>query len=205
MEPKIKKVIANLKSRNMEGFFVENKEQAVEKLLSLIDKDKEIGFGWSTTLLEIELVEKLKNEGYNILDRFDEKLTIKELIPILKKTQQCDILITGSNALTEDGKIVNKDGTGTRVSPMIYGPELVIVVVGKNKIVRNVEEAIDRIEETAAPMNCKRKNLKTPCVKTGHCVDCRHQDRICCTTTVFEYQRKKNRMKVIVVNEELGF
>jgi L-lactate utilization protein LutB len=207
-DPRIPKILRKLTGRNMEAFFVKNKQEAIEKILSLIDKEKQIGFGGSMTLVEMKIVDILKEKGYNIIDTLTTRYSVPPKpidVKLLDQLLTCDVLITGSNAVTEDGIIMNTDSMGTRVAPMIYGPDSVIVVMGKNKIVKNVEEARERIRNIAAPMNCKRKALRTPCVKVGHSCLCRSPDRICCTTTVFEFQKRKERMKVIIIDEDLGY
>tara|TARA_B100001750_G_C15521970_1_gene612486 strand:- start:1147 stop:1737 length:591 start_codon:yes stop_codon:yes gene_type:complete len=194
---KIEKVLKNLKERNMEGFCVKSGEEAVEKVLSLIDKKKQIGFGWSTTNFEIGLIDKLREKKYNLLDRFDSSLDRNSLIDILDKTQQCEILITGTNAITEDGKLVNSDGMGTRVAPMIYGPECVIVIVGKNKITKDVNTAFERIKQVAAPKNAIRKSLDLD--------NQRVMTKLMSYWAIIEFQYRKERIKVIIIDKEHGF
>ena len=199
----IDKTIQALEKNNIKSFFVKNKDQARELVLSIINKDDIVGTGGSLTLDQCGIRDELRKE-YNFLDWFKQNISEDERQEILRKTLTCDTFLTGSNAVTEDGKLFNVDGRGNRVSAMTFGPKKVIIVVGKNKIVKNLEEARQRVRNIAAPLNTKRLGKKTPCVKTGKCMDCSSPDRICRQTLIQE-QQKPGRMNLIIVDEDLGY
>ena len=147
----------------------------------------------------------MKARGNIILDHGAPGLENDERVRIRRAQLTADAFLTGSNAVTMDGRLVNTDGSGNRVAAMIFGPGKVIVVAGVNKIVRDVEEAEERIRKTAAPINNRRLNLPNPCVKTGECMDCQGPTRICNVTTILHKRPKLTEMHVILVGEELGF
>jgi len=199
----IETTIKNLEKNNMNAFFVETRKDAVAKALELIPEGASVGFGGSETLEQIGIFQEIEKRNFKFIDRRNAK-TREENIQMRKQTLLADVFLTSSNAVTRDGKLVNVDGTGNRVAAMIFGPEKVIVIVGKNKIVENEDDAIKRIKTIAAPTNAKRLGRKTPCVATGRCMDCNSPERICCTTVVQGWQTKP-RINVIIVNEELGY
>ena len=116
----------------------------------------------------------------------------------------CEFFITGTNALTCDGKLINTDGGGNRVAGMIFDPKNVVIVVGRNKIVQNLDEALYRVKNVIAPQLAKIKGMKTPCVDTGKCVDCQSEERICNVTTIIERVPGYNHITIVIVNEDLG-
>lgn len=176
---------------------LEDIEETKKEILKNINEKESVTFGGSITLEELGLYDEIKNKGNKVYWhwRSDE----------LDKIEKTDIYITSSNAITQDGKLVNKDGVGNRVTSMIYGYEKVFVVVGKNKITKNYEEAIERIENIAAPLNAKRLGIKTPCVKTGKCEDCSSPERICNVETVIHKKPMLTEMIVYLVDENLGY
>lgn len=201
----MEKIIKALKSRNINCYFVKNKEEARKKAISLIDQGKRISWGGSVTLEQTGILKELRNGSYKLLDR---DLVVNNIFTrnFLAKYGGCEgTFISGTNAITEDGKIVNMDGLGNRVNAINYGPEKVIIVIGKNKIVRNMDAALERICNIAAPANTKKLKKKTPCVEKGKCVDCRSSERICNILSVVQFQNDSNRIHVIIVDEELGF
>lgn len=158
---------------------------------------------------EIGIFEELEKRGFTLFWPFDEKVAKKERRNVARKALATDVFLSGSNALTMDGKIVNVDVTGNRVAGMIFGPKKAIIAVGVNKIVRNVEEALERIRTVAAPLNAKRIREELawellPCVETGKCVDCNAENRICNITAVIEKKPRAIDMLVIIVGEKLG-
>jgi len=201
----MKQLLKSLKSRNINGYFVNDKSEAKEKVVSLIDKDKIISFGGSLSLVDIGIFDELRNGSYKLIDRdlLQKNQYMKNFVQ--KANLNEAIFLSGTNAITEDGLIVNVDGAGNRVNAIQYGPKKVIIVIGKNKIVKDLNHAIKRIGEVAAPPNTKRLNLKTPCATTGKCVDCRSSDRICNIISVIQFQRDPDRMHLIIVNEDLGY
>lgn len=205
MEDKIKKTIEALKNNNINALYAETEEDAVERALELIDKDSTIGMGGSMTLKQIGLIDRLKQDGYGLIDWVYEKRSAKEKTALLKQTLTADVFLTSTNALTMEGKLVNKDGRGNRLAALVYGPDRVIVIAGDNKIVKDTDEGLKRIENIAAPMNVKRLNKNTPCAKSGKCEDCDSEDRICRHTVITEKQAPgQSRINVIIVKGEYG-
>lgn len=215
MTEQIKLTIENLNKNNMEAFFVETKEDALKKALSLLSDGDAVSVGGSVTLSEIGMLDALKNGNYNYLDRYAAG-SPSEMHGIFRKSFLTDAYITSSNAITENGELYNVDGNANRVAAMMYGPKRVVVIVGKNKIVKDLDAAVLRVKTIAAPLNCKRLNKETYCVKLGHCVTvdngeatamgvgCRSKDRICRNFTVIG-EHVPDRIKVIIVNEDLGY
>lgn len=205
LNKQVERTMGNLVKNNIMAFYVENKYQVVDKVAELIKEGETIAVGGSITLDETGVLEHLRIGRYNFLDRYEEGLTRAQTEEIFRKSFFADTYLTSTNAVTESGELYNVDGNGNRVAAMIYGPKSVIVVAGINKIVRDVDEAVERVRRIAAPANSIRLNKNTPCTKTGYCANCKTDDRICCTYTVFGQQRSKNRIKVILVGESLGY
>ncbi len=180
-------------------------KDACEKILSIIPENSSVGFGGSMTLESIGILDRISGGNYVLYDRRKAERGSGEYQEMLLSSQQADYFLSGSNAITRDGKIVNMDMTGNRVSSILYGPGHVIIVAGKNKIVDNVDEAIERIKNVSAPMNAERLGLNTPCAETGKCTDCSSPDRICCSTVIIERQHDPGRITLILVNEDLGY
>lgn len=199
-----KQLVKALEKRNFEAYFTENAEQARLKALSLIPDGADIAVGGSVTLSEVGLLDAIRSDKYNFIDRYNPPAG-KTSEDVFRESMTADVYLASSNAVTIDGQLVNIDGTGNRVSAMLYGPKKVILVVGINKICDDLDSAIDRIKNYAAPVNAMRLGLDTPCTKTGRCMDCSAQHRICNMTAVMTGCRPKGRVAVIVVNENLGF
>ena len=206
MDARVEKVMENLRQNRMKPYYAENSEKAREIVRELVKDNKLITSGGSMTLKECGIIDMLINESRSAyLDRSaggDNREVIEE---IMRKAFVSDTFLSSTNALTEDGELYNVDGNGNRVAAMIYGPKQVIVVVGVNKIVKDLAEAVERVEKVAAPKNTVRLERATPCVKTGVCGHCRSEDRICCSYVTLAQQRVPDRIKVIIVNEELGY
>ncbi len=220
-EERANKVVTNLKKRNIDAQYVSSRQEALSTILEMIPEGTIVARGDSVSLDQIRVIPELKKRNRNrIIDpqeRDANGFFLAELegrLAIARETFFSDVFLTGTNAITLDGKLVNSDGWGNRVSAMIFGPKKVIVVAGVNKIVKDVDEALERIHQFAAPMNAKRHYLKhhwpefgeLPCVRTGKCVDCSHDWRICLYTTIIEgtLTRDKGRINVVLVGEELG-
>lgn len=212
----IEKTIKNLKKNNMAAYYCETSEDARELVKTLIKKGDTISSGGSVTLKETGILDLIKSKDYNYLDRSKPGLTKEEVEAVYKETFGADAYFCSSNAVTTDGYLYNVDGNSNRVSAILYGPKSVIMIVGYNKIVRNLDEAVSRVKTVAAPANTIRLNMGTPCSKTGECVSlshtnpymcdgCNSEGRICCNFTVCGQQRHKDRIKVIIVGEELGY
>ena len=190
------------------GFFAvccDDRKAALEIIKEQIPEGAEVTTGGSVTLSQSGVLELLRSGRYSFYDRYAAGLSREEIEAIFRKAFSCDVYLASANAVTEDGKIYNVDGNGNRVAAMIYGPHSVLLLVGYNKIVENVEEARARVKYTAAPENAVRLGLHTPCTTVGKCMDCRCTERICAAETVLSFCKPKERIKVILVGEELGY
>jgi len=214
-------VIVNLRKRNVEAWFVPNCKEALSLVLELIPEGVSVGRGDSVSVDQIGIIEALRKRNKNTIIDPHERDSAGNLkagwegkLHLSREALHSDVFITGTNAITLDGKLFNVDGFGNRVSAMIFGPSKVIVVLGINKIVRGLDEAYERVHQYAARMNAKRHVLKhhwydfdeIPCVKTGKCIDCYHDMCMCRYTTIIAGNMKKDRgrMNVVLVGEELG-
>lgn len=200
---KIKRTLAALEKNGFQTFFAPTKSEALEMVLSLIPSNATVGIGGSVTLREINLINALTARGNTIFQHWHQPK--EKVATIMRKELNADVFLASSNAVTEDGKLINIDGTGNRVAAMIFGPQRVILVVGMNKIVKDVDEGIKRAKNVAAPMNARRLGYKTPCADTGVCTDCDAQDRVCRVITIMEKKPDRSDVSVILVGEELGF
>ncbi|MEW8996031.1 lactate utilization protein [Clostridium sp.] len=205
MEKQIERTIKNLKKRNMEGFFVKDKSELMMILKGLIDEKSTVGVGDSMTLFETGVIDFLRKGNYVFLDKYRDDIISEEKKEIYLQNFSANTFMCSTNALTEDGELYNIDGNGSRVAPMLYGPKQVILVTGINKIVKDIDEAEKRVRNYAAPIDAKRLNKDTPCTTLGYCVDCKSPNRICNDFTIIRGQFIKNRIKVIIVGEQLGY
>lgn len=197
-------IIKGLKKRNMEGYFCETSREAVETALKLMPEGSVISWGGSMSISECGLMDAIKSGSYTLIDRMTAK-TPQEKREIYAKTVMADYYLMSTNAITMDGELVNIDGFCNRVACLCAGPENVIIIAGMNKVVKNVESGLDRIRTKAAPPNTVRLNKNTPCAKTGICGDCFSPDCICSQTVITRRSGIPGRIKVILVNEALGF
>ncbi|MBO1681867.1 lactate utilization protein [[Clostridium] scindens] len=198
------RIVQGLKSRNMDGYYAETKEDALKKALEWISEGSTVAWGGSMSIAEIGLKKAICEGNYKEYNRDDAK-NPEEKRKIELASYDCDYFLTSANAITEDGVMVNIDGFGNRVSAIAAGPRNVIMIVGMNKVVRDVENAVSRARNEAAPINAQRFDIDTPCRKTGACFDCKSPDTICCQMLVTRFSKVPERIKVILVNEELGF
>lgn len=213
--------VKNLNKRRIHAQYASNKEEALRMVMEMIPEGVSVGTADSMTLVQVGVFSALKRRGRNeIVNPFirdqegNHVLSSHDTYHMKKRVLSTDVVLLGTNAVTLDGKLVNTDGGGGRVAAMIYGPEKVIIVVGANKIVKNVDDALKRIREVCAPLNNMRhiekhhSNLEIdlPCVKTGVCVDCNNPGRSCNYTTIIEGEKERRRghLNVIVVGESLG-
>ncbi len=212
----LENVMNALRKNKMDAYLVKNREEARALCLSLIPKDAVCASGGSVTLVETGIIEALKRaQFYTYIDRYDPSLSAEAREEAVKKAHFADVYLTSANAITEDGVLYNVDGNANRVSAIAHGPKSVIVVAGVNKIVKDLDAAVKRVKTVAAPKNCVRLNCETPCQKTGHCISldrggdmadgCSSPARICCNYLVSAQQRHASRIKVILVEEELGY
>lgn len=198
-------VVKALQSRNFEAVYCGTKEEALERALELIPEGSVVSWGGSISLEELRIKEVLKDRGYQLLDR-DSVSDPEEKLEMMRQALTCDVFLTGTNALSEDGQLVNVDGNGNRVAAMSFGPKSVIVFAGINKIAKTLEDAVVRARTTAAPVNTQRfPGMETPCTKTGACGNCKGKDCICSYIVTTRMCRPANRIKVIIVGETLGF
>ena len=192
-------VIKGLQSRNMSGYYAKNKEEALKTALELIPKGSSISMGGCMSAQEIGLVSALKESDYHFIDR--SKMEPREA---LLAAYDADIFLASANAMTDDGILVNIDGNANRVSCIAQGPKKVIFIVSMNKICSDLDSAMKRARNIAAPANAQRFDIKTPCKLTGRCSDCKSPDTICCQFLITRYSRHTDRIHVILVNESLG-
>ena len=195
------KVIKGLQSRNMSGYYAKDREEALKIALELIPEGSSVTMGGAMSAHEIGLVEALKEGNYNFIDRdaYEDKRAA------MLMAYDADVFLSSANAMTEDGVMVNIDGNSNRVSAIAQGPRKVVFVVGMNKICDDLDGAMKRARNVAAPINAQRFGLSTPCAKTGACMDCKSPDTICCQFLLTRFSRHKDRIHVILVNDNLGF
>lgn len=202
---KEKELVSAFNKNNMSLMFMKNKEEVCQYLASVLNNKKTVAVGGSVTLSQLGVIDLIKNSDVQFIDRYEVGITPEELKKRFRDSFCADILLTSTNALTMDGCLYNIDGTGNRVAAMIYGPDEVIVVAGLNKIFESEESAIEHIKTVSAPANAIRLNRDTPCAKTGRCMNCLSPDRICCSYVKLAYQRIPKRIKVIIVEDYLGY
>lgn len=202
---KAKDIVEVLNKKHFKASYAENAAEAKKQLIDMIEVGASIAVGGSTTLSEMGVVDILRTGNYQFFDRYQDLPFDPDIVDIHRKSLTADFLLTGTNAITKNGELVNTDCTGNRVAPMIFGPKNVIIVAGVNKIVDRLEDAFKRIREIA-PMNSKRIKHETPCVETGVCVDCDSKKRICNFTTIIHNGIKfEGRIKIIIIAEEMGY
>lgn len=195
------KVIKGLESRNMTGYYAANKEEALAKALDIIPNGASVTMGGALSAKEIGLVDALKTGDYNFIDRaeFEDKRAA------MLAAYDADVFLSSVNAMTEDGELVNIDGNANRVSAIAQGPKKVVFIVGMNKVCDDLDGAMKRARNVAAPINAQRFGLSTPCAKTGSCMNCKSPDTICCQFLITRFSKHEGRIHVILVNDNLGF
>lgn len=202
----IDRTIENLKKNNMDAYFAPAKEDALRQAAAFVKDGDTVSCGGSMTLFETGIIDYLKNRGHiNYLDRYKKGLSHDETEKVLRGSFFADDFFVSANAVTEEGELYNVDGKGNRVAAMIFGPENVIVIAGCNKIVKDRGAAIERVRNIAAPANAARLGCASPCAKTGQCMDCKSDARICCSYVFLGRQLIKGRVKVIIVGEPFGY
>jgi len=204
-DKRIDKIIKNLEKRNMAGYHVENKEELFKVIDQIVPNGKSVSVGGSMTLFETGVIDYLRNREVKFYDRYKEGLTKEEIKEIYFQSFKVDGYFCSSNAITEEGELFNVDGNGNRVAAMIYGPEKVIMIVGTNKIVKDIDAAIERNRKIAAPVNVQRLSRKTPCFETGYCTNCNSPERICNAHVVIDGQMIKDRINVIFIDGDFGY
>ena len=194
-------IIKGLESRNMTGYYAATKEEALKKALELIPEGSSVTMGGAMSAHEIGLVDAVKNGNYNFIDRD----AAEDKRAAMLAAYDADVFLSSVNAMTQDGVLVNIDGNSNRVSAIAQGPKKVLFIVGMNKVCDDVDGAMKRARNVAAPINAQRFGLSTPCAKTGSCMNCKSPDTICCQFLITRFSRHKDRIHVILVNDELGF
>jgi len=198
------KVVKALKERSFDAFYFDDTAEAVEKIISLIPKNHLVSWGGSKTMLDLGIQERLEKEGYDLLDR-DKAASPEERLERMRQALLCGTFLAGTNAISEDGQLVNIDGYGNRTAAMIFGPKQVIVAAGMNKVAKTYEDAVVRARTIAAPLNMQRfPNLKTPCSETGTCANCLSPDTICSFFVTTRFCKPAGRIKVILIGTDLG-
>lgn len=198
-----KRLIENFNKRNMEAYYCVTKEEALAKALELIPESDVVSWGGSESLNEIGLIDAVKKTN-KVIDRATAA-SMEEKQELMRQALLCDTYLMSSNAVSQDGQLVNIDGNGNRCAALIYGPKKVVMVVGMNKVAADLDAAMSRARNTAAPANVQHfPGLKTPCSVTGVCANCMSQETICCQFVITRYSRVPNRIKIILVGESLG-
>ena len=198
-------LIQALKQRNMEASYAATKEEALEQALAWIPEGSCIGWGGSVSIDAIGLKDAVRHGNYRVIDR-DTAANADEKEAMYRRIlADCDYFLTSTNAISQDGVLVNIDGTANRLAAMCYGPRHVLYIVGMNKVVATAEDALHRARNEAAPINAMRFGLKTPCSKTGCCYDCKSPDTVCCQILFTRFNHVPGRVKVILVDDSLGY
>lgn len=198
-------LIQALKQRNMEASYAATKEEALEQALAWIPESSCIGWGGSVSIDAIGLKDAVRQGNYRVIDR-DTAANAEEKEAMYRRIlADCDYFLTSTNAISQDGVLVNIDGTANRLAAMCYGPRHVLYIVGMNKVVATAEDALHRARNEAAPINAMRFGLKTPCSKTGCCYDCKSPDTVCCQILFTRFNHVPGRVKVILVDDSLGY
>ena len=197
-------LVQNLRSRHFDAHYCNTKEEALEMALSLIPNGATVGWGGATSAQQIGLMDALHQGNYRPIDR-DRCETPEQRQQAMLDAMTADVFVTGANALSLDGQMVNIDGMGNRVASIIYGPKSVLVIAGMNKVEDTLEAAMNRARTVAAPINKQRFPGETPCLKTGACGDCKSESCICNQIVITRHCRPANRIRFILVGEELGF
>ena len=196
-------LVRNLRSRHYDAYYCENKEDALKKAMELIPEGASVGWGGAMSAKQIGLLDAVNNGPYNAIDR-DKTPNPEARKQAMKDCLLADVFITGANALSMDGQMVNIDGNGNRVAAIVYGPESILVIAGMNKVMDTVEAAVVRARTIAAPMNKQRFDLQTPCEITGTCGDCKSENCICNQILITRNSKPAGRIKIVLVGEELG-
>lgn len=196
-------LVKAMKKRQFDAYYCSTAEEAVEKVLELIPEGDVVSWGGVATVDQLGIKDRLRQRNQPLIDR-DTAKTPDERMDMLRQALTCDTFLMSSNAISEDGQLVNIDGMGNRVAAMCYGPRQVVVIAGMNKVLGTLDDAIARARNIAAPANAQRFGIKTPCGLTGQCGDCTSPDCICSYVVVTRYSMVHERIKVILVGEDLG-
>lgn len=198
------RVVKSLESRNMEAYYVKTKEEAVKKAMELMPEGSSISWGGTMSVDEIGLKDAVCSGNYELIDR-DKAESPEERRALMLQALDCDFYLGSANAVSEDGVLINVDGNANRVAAYAFGPKAVLLIVGMNKVVKTEADAMSRARNEASPINAQRFGIETPCVKNGTCFDCKSPDCICCQIMITRFSKIPKRIKVILVDESLGF
>lgn len=204
-EKMLRRIIEALRKRDFDAEYFADATSASSTLLKMIPENSSVGIGGSVTVRELGVIEQLEKRGNEVTHHWKPEATKETNRAIRQKEGTADFYLTSANAITEQGDIINIDGIGNRVAHMIYGPDNVIIIAGYNKIVPDIEAGVRRSREIAGVINAQRIGVKTPCAETGKCVDCKAPARICRVTTIIQYRPWQTNIKVMLINEILGF
>ncbi|MDF2596641.1 MAG: hypothetical protein K0R69_2982 [Clostridia bacterium] len=203
-ELKTKRMVETLNKRGYSAFYMASKEEAKEAIIKEVQKGATIALGGSESLTELGLVDYFSKGEYKVFERYSQP-TWEETVEVYRQSMLADYLITSTNIITEDGKLMNQDSTGNRAAAIVFGPKKVIIIASVNKIVKNLEVGFERLKDIS-PMNCRRVGHHTPCAVTGKCEDCELHDRMCNFTTIVHNGKKfPGRYSIYLVPEEMGF
>ncbi len=202
-----RKAVEALQRNGFDALYVPDAAEACRLILSMIPAGATIGFGWSMTVQAIGILDHLHSGPYTLINspRVESLLAQADRVPLRREAMLADLFLTGANAVTLEGKLVNTDAMANRVTGMLFGPKKTIVVAGVNKVVPTVEQALDRLANVASPSNARRLGLGTPCATTGVCNDCRSPQRICNATVILHRKTTGTDLTVVMIGEELGF
>ncbi len=201
----LKKTAEALQSRGFTAKVFTNRQELRPFLIAAAQDASTVGFGGSISLAQVSIASELRRAGKTLIIHARSDLTQEERFTLMRRQLSCDLFFSSTNALTIKGQLVNIDGTGNRVGAMAFGPRKVILVVGINKIVHNVDSALRRVKEVVVPPNARRMGYAPPCTKTGVCEDCNSPERVCRITTIIERQPRGSHITVCLVNENLGY
>jgi len=205
-EQKCLKAVESLGKHGFTALFCPTPQDAAEYIMATAADAQSIGFGGSMSVVGLGVEARLKELGKDILNHGRPDLSLEQRLEIMRRQLTCDLFLSGCNAVTLNGELINIDATGNRVAAMFFGPRTVIVVAGRNKLVDgSVQDAIVRVKSWATPPNARRLNFKTPCAGTGFCSDCNSQERLCRVTTIIDRKPRFTDVRVLVVNADMGF
>lgn len=202
LEKRIERTVTALCKNNFDAHYIKDQEALIKKLDEIMPDGTSCSVGGSMTLYETGVIDYLKNGRFNYLDRYAEGA---DAVKIYHEALSCDVYFTSSNAITEKGELYNMDGNGNRVAAIVYGPKKVVVIAGANKIVKDINAAVEYKKAVAGPANAVRLGKDLPCAKTGFCSDCKSPGRFCCHELISHYQLNKNRIAVLILPESYGF
>ena len=205
-EQKCRKAVESLGKHGFTALFCPTPQDAADYIMATAADAQSVGFGGSMSVVSLGVEARLKESGKEILNHGSPLLSLEQRLEIMRRQLTCDLFLSGCNALTLNGELINIDATGNRVAAMFFGPRTVIVVAGRNKLVDgSAQDAIVRVKNWATPPNAKRLNFKTPCAATGFCGDCNSPERLCRVTTIIDRKPRFTDVRVLVVNADMGF